>query len=43
MTGPAHRFAPGGPLRGSLAVPSDKSITHRALMLGAVSEGKTRV
>ena len=43
MTAPAHRFAPGGPLRGSLRVPSDKSITHRALMLGAVSEGQTRV
>ncbi len=34
------RFAPArGPLRGSLAVPSDKSITHRALMIAAVCDG----
>jgi 3-phosphoshikimate 1-carboxyvinyltransferase len=44
MTGsPAHRFVPAGPLRGHLRVPSDKSITHRALMLGAIGETHTRV
>jgi 3-phosphoshikimate 1-carboxyvinyltransferase len=34
---------PSGPLRGSLAVPGDKSITHRAVILGALAEGDTRV
>ena len=34
---------PGNPLRGSLRVPGDKSISHRALMLGAIAEGDTRV
>ena len=32
-----------GPLRGAIAVPGDKSITHRALILGALAEGDTRV
>jgi|WetSurMetagenome_2_1015567.scaffolds.fasta_scaffold155423_1 3-phosphoshikimate 1-carboxyvinyltransferase len=32
-----------GPLRGAIAVPGDKSITHRALFLGALAEGDTRV
>jgi 3-phosphoshikimate 1-carboxyvinyltransferase len=32
-----------GPLRGSVTVPGDKSITHRALILGALAEGETRV
>ena len=32
-----------GPLRGRLRVPGDKSISHRALMLGAVAEGVSRV
>jgi 3-phosphoshikimate 1-carboxyvinyltransferase len=32
-----------GPLRGTIAVPGDKSITHRALILGALAEGDTRV
>ena len=31
------------PLRGSLTVPGDKSISHRAVMLGALSEGDTHV
>ena len=35
--------APGGPLRGELAVPGDKSVSHRAIMLGAIAEGTTRV
>jgi 3-phosphoshikimate 1-carboxyvinyltransferase len=37
------RFAPSGPLRGSLAPPPDKSISHRAAILGAMGEGKTAV
>jgi len=32
-----------GPLTGQIRVPGDKSISHRALMLGAVALGKTRV
>ena len=31
------------PLRGACAVPGDKSISHRALMLGALTVGETRV
>ena len=34
---------PSGPLRGSVTVPGDKSISHRALLLGALAEGKVRV
>lgn len=33
----------GGPLRGQLCLPGDKSISHRAVMLGALAEGETRV
>ena len=32
-----------GPLKGSCSVPGDKSISHRALMLGALAVGETRV
>lgn len=32
-----------GPLRGELAVPGDKSVSHRAVMLGAIAEGVTQV
>ncbi len=32
-----------GPLRGTVAVPGDKSISHRALILGALAVGKTRI
>jgi len=31
------------PLRGSVPVPSDKSIAHRALLLGALCNGKSRI
>lgn len=31
------------PLRGSLSVPGDKSITHRALIFGALAQGQTRI
>lgn len=31
------------PLRGALRVPGDKSISHRALILGALAEGETTV
>src|ERR1043166_2073743 len=31
------------PLRGTAAVPGDKSISHRALILGALTVGETRI
>ncbi|MCZ6496330.1 MAG: 3-phosphoshikimate 1-carboxyvinyltransferase, partial [Alphaproteobacteria bacterium] len=34
---------PAGALKGSALVPGDKSISHRALMIGALSVGRTRV
>ncbi|MGB8379476.1 MAG: 3-phosphoshikimate 1-carboxyvinyltransferase [Rhodanobacteraceae bacterium] len=34
---------PAGPLHGEILVPGDKSISHRALMLGALAEGTTRI
>lgn len=34
---------PGGKLTGRLRVPGDKSISHRAVMLGALAEGTTRI
>jgi 3-phosphoshikimate 1-carboxyvinyltransferase len=34
---------PGGHLDGRLRVPGDKSISHRAIMLGALAEGVTQV
>ncbi|MFZ2208690.1 MAG: bifunctional prephenate dehydrogenase/3-phosphoshikimate 1-carboxyvinyltransferase [Porticoccaceae bacterium] len=39
----AYRVAPGGSLTGDVRVPGDKSISHRAIMLGALAEGVTRV
>ncbi|MFZ5480305.1 MAG: 3-phosphoshikimate 1-carboxyvinyltransferase [Myxococcota bacterium] len=32
-----------GPLRGRMRVPGDKSISHRALLFGALAEGTTRI
>ena len=37
------RFAPGGPLLGTVRVPGDKSISHRALMLAALAVGRSRI
>lgn len=34
---------PGGPLRGAARVPGDKSVSHRAVMLGALATGRTIV
>ncbi|HEV2746080.1 MAG TPA: 3-phosphoshikimate 1-carboxyvinyltransferase [Allosphingosinicella sp.] len=36
-------FGPAGPLRGTAAIPGDKSITHRALMLAAMARGRSRI
>jgi 3-phosphoshikimate 1-carboxyvinyltransferase len=38
-----RRFIAVGPLRGSIRVPGDKSISHRSIMLGALAVGRTRV
>ncbi|MGA8229349.1 MAG: 3-phosphoshikimate 1-carboxyvinyltransferase, partial [Xanthobacteraceae bacterium] len=35
--------AQGNPLRGRVRVPGDKSISHRALILGALAVGPTRI
>lgn len=34
---------PGAPLRGTLRVPGDKSISHRAIMLAALADGVSRI
>lgn len=39
----AVRFAASGPLRGSVSPPADKSISHRAAILGAMSGGPTEI
>lgn len=33
----------GGPIKGALRVPGDKSISHRSIMLGALAKGTTTV
>ena len=33
----------GNKIIGSLSVPGDKSISHRALMLGAIAKGETQI
>jgi 3-phosphoshikimate 1-carboxyvinyltransferase len=37
------RVEPAGTLVGHIAVPGDKSISHRALLVGALNEGETRI
>ncbi len=37
------KVLPGGALSGDARVPGDKSISHRAIMLGSLAEGVTRV
>src|SRR5207253_1063841 len=39
----AEAFGPAAPLRGSVRVPGDKSISHRALMLSAMASGTSRI
>jgi len=34
---------PSGPLRGDAAIPGDKSISHRALIIGALAVGQTSI
>lgn len=40
---PAHNFHPSGPLGGTLQVPGDKSISHRALMFAGLSVGTSTI
>jgi len=37
------RVDPAASILGHIAVPGDKSISHRAILLGAVSDGETRI
>ncbi|HEX5714012.1 MAG TPA: 3-phosphoshikimate 1-carboxyvinyltransferase [Solirubrobacterales bacterium] len=37
------RFDPAGPLRGSLRPPADKSVSHRAALIAAMTEGETAI
>ena len=43
MTSINFHLQPGGSLKGRCRVPGDKSISHRAIMLGSIAEGLTRV
>jgi 3-phosphoshikimate 1-carboxyvinyltransferase len=36
-------FSPAGPLRGEVTAPPDKSISHRAALFGAMSDGEVRI
>lgn len=40
---PYRARRPAGPLTGTIAIPGDKSISHRALMFGALAVGETRI
>ncbi|HWR20870.1 MAG TPA: 3-phosphoshikimate 1-carboxyvinyltransferase, partial [Verrucomicrobiae bacterium] len=37
------RVNPVGPLKGELTLPGDKSITHRAIILGSIADGVTEI
>ncbi len=39
----AFQVEPGGRLQGRARVPGDKSISHRAIMLGALADGVTEI
>ncbi|MCS5565625.1 MAG: 3-phosphoshikimate 1-carboxyvinyltransferase [Methylococcales bacterium] len=43
MTSINFHLQPGGSLKGRCRVPGDKSISHRAIMLGSIAEGLTRI
>jgi 3-phosphoshikimate 1-carboxyvinyltransferase len=43
MTQAGLTARPGGPLRGRIRAPGDKSISHRALILGALATGETQI
>ena len=37
------RVEPAARIDGHIGVPGDKSVSHRALLIGALTEGETRV
>ena len=37
------KVVPGGPLKGRMRVPGDKSMSHRTVMLGSLAEGRTDI
>jgi len=39
----SHTFAPSAPLTGTIRVPGDKSISHRALMFAGLAVGKSTI
>jgi 3-phosphoshikimate 1-carboxyvinyltransferase len=39
----SHTFASLGPLRGTIRVPGDKSISHRSLMFAGLAVGRSRI
>lgn len=39
----SHAFTPTGPLRGTINVPGDKSISHRSLMFAGLAVGTSRI
>ena len=43
LAGPRMRIEPAASLQGGLAVPGDKSISHRAVLIGAIADGETVV
>ncbi len=43
MLKPLRASRPSAPLGGTITVPGDKSISHRALMFGALAVGETRI
>jgi 3-phosphoshikimate 1-carboxyvinyltransferase len=43
MTSATLTAHPSGPLKGQVRAPGDKSISHRALILGAMAEGRTEI
>jgi 3-phosphoshikimate 1-carboxyvinyltransferase len=43
MSGARYRVAAGGCVRGEITVPGDKSVSHRALLLGGIATGTTEV
>lgn len=43
MNAESFLVSPGGRIQGRIRVPGDKSISHRAVMLGALARGRTEV
>ena len=44
FTGTSHTFVePSDAITGEITVPGDKSISHRAIILGSIAEGTTRI